>query len=184
MTKNLKISLIILGVLIGLYLIDQNSQSKYKSTSKLIFSHDKDQINKFLIQNGNEAIELTKIDTAWTISGNDTLVMKSQSIDNLFDKVLESNTISIQSEKPEKYNLYSVDDSSGIHLAVIDQEGETIEYFIFGRSKSDYQRCNIRIGDDPKVYLLDQNVTYMLQTRETYWGEKPKESILPSPEIQ
>ena len=60
MTKNLKISLIILGILIGLYLIDQNSQSKYKSTSQLIFSHDKDQINKFLIQNGNEAIELTK----------------------------------------------------------------------------------------------------------------------------
>ena len=184
MTKNLKISLIILGILIGLYLIDQNSQSKYKSTSKLIFSHDKDQINKFLIQNGNEAIELTKIDTVWTISGNDTLVMKSQSIDNLFDKVLESNTISIQSEKPEKYNLYSVDDSSGIHLAVIDQEGETIEYFIFGRSKSDYQRCNIRIGDDPKVYLLDQNVTYMLQTRETYWGEKPQEIIPTDPEVQ
>ena len=48
MTKNLKISLIILGILIGLYFLDQNSQSKYKSTSKLIFSHNKDKINKFL----------------------------------------------------------------------------------------------------------------------------------------
>jgi hypothetical protein len=41
----------------------------------------------------------------------------------------------------------------------------------------------VRIGDDPNVYLADENVTYMLNTRETYWGEKPKEEIPPPPPV-
>ena len=80
-------------------------------------------------------------------------------------------------ENPEKYGKYSVDDSSGTHLAVIGSKGETVEYYIFGRSKSDYSRSYVRVGDDPKVYLADQNVNYMLSTRPTYWGEKPKVDI-------
>ena len=63
---------------------------------------------------------------------------------------------------------------------MIDLNGETVGYYIFGRSKSDYSRSYVRVGNNPKVYLADQNVTYMLQTRPTYWGEKPKEEILPS----
>ena len=34
-----------------------------------------------------KSIELSKKDTIWTISGNDTLVIKQRSINNLFDKV-------------------------------------------------------------------------------------------------
>ena len=86
-------------------------------------------------------------------------------------------------ENPEKYGKYSVDDSTGTHLAVINSEGKTVGYYVFGRSKSDYSRSYIRIGDDPKVYLVDQNVTYMLSTRETYWGEKPKEEVPPPVDI-
>ena len=56
-------------------------------------------------------------------------------------------------------------------------------YYVFGRSKSDYSRSYIRIGDDPNVYLSDQNVTYMLSTRETYWGQKPKVEVPPPPPI-
>ena len=54
---------------------------------------------------------------------------------------------------------------------------------IFGRSKSDYSRSYVRVGDNPKVYLADQNVTYMLSTLETYWGEKPKEEVFLPPPI-
>ena len=74
-----------------------------------------------------------------------------------------------------------MDDSTGTHLAIINSKGETVGYYVFGRSKSDYSRSYIRIGDDPKVYLVDQNVIYMLATRETYWGEKPKEDVPPPP---
>jgi len=104
-------------------------------------------------------------------------------MDNLFDKVLKVNKGTIISENPEKYGKYSVDDSTGTHLAVIDSKGETVGYYVFGRSKSDYSRSYIRIDNDPKVYLADQNVTYMLSTQETYWGQKPKVEVPPPPPI-
>ena len=179
MTKNVQIALIVLMILVGIYFLNKNSQTKFESTSEVIFNDDPEDIFKFLIQKSDEAIELARVDTLWRISGNDTLEVKSQSMDNLFDKVLKVNRGTIISENPQKYGKYSVDDSSGTHLAVINSKGETVGYYVFGRSKSDYSRSYVRVGSDPKVYLADQNVTYMLQTRPTYWGEKPKEEVLP-----
>ena len=181
MTKNLKIALIVLVVLTGVYLLNIRSQGKLESTSTAIYTDDPEDVFKVLIQTGEEAVELARVDTIWRISGNDTLVIKPRSIENLFDKVLIANRGTIISENSEKYGKYSVDDSTGTHLAVINSEGKTVGYYVFGRSKSDYSRSYIRIGDDPKVYLVDQNVTYMLSTRETYWGEKPKEEVSPQP---
>ena len=182
MTKNLKIALILLAILIGIYLLNINSQNKFESTSTAIFIDDTEDIFKVLIQKGDEAIELARIDTMWKISGNDTLIIKPHSIENLFDKVLKVNRGTIISDNPEKYSKYSLDDSTGTHLGIINAKGETTGYYIFGRSNSDYSRSYVRIGDDPNVYLADQNVIYMLSTRETYWGEKPKEEVpTPSP---
>ena len=183
MTKNVQIALIVLVILVGIYFLNKSSQTKFESTSEAIFNDDPEDVFKFLIQQGQEAIELSRVDTLWRISGNDTLEVKSRSMDNLFDKVLKVNRGTIISENPEKYGKYSVDDSTGTHLAVINSKGETVGYYVFGRSKSDYSRSYVRVGSDPKVYLADQNVTYMLQTRPTYWGEKPKEEVLPPVDI-
>tara|TARA_B100000315_G_scaffold182363_1_gene171216 strand:+ start:183 stop:758 length:576 start_codon:yes stop_codon:yes gene_type:complete len=183
MAKNLKIPLIVLVALIGIYLLIIRSQAKHESTSTAIFTDSPEDLFKIIIQQGEEAIELARVDTMWKISGNDTLVTKPSSIGNLFDKVLKVNRGTIISENPEKYGKYSVDDSTGTHLAVINSKGNTVAYYVFGRSKSDYSRSYVRIGDDPKVYLADQNITYMLTTRETYWGEKPKEEV-PAPPIE
>ena len=183
MTKNVQIALIVLVILVGIYFLNKSSQTKFESTSETIFNDDPEDIFKFLIQQDQEAIELARVDTLWRISGNDTLEVKSRSMDNLFDKVLKVNRGTIISENPEKYGKYSVDDSTGTHLAVINSKGETIGYYVFGRSKSDYSRSYVRVGSDPRVYLADQNVTYMLQTRPTYWGEKPKEEVLPPADI-
>ena len=37
---------------------------------------------------------------------------------------------------------------------------------------------------NPNVYLTDQNVTYMLNTEATYWGEIPKENIDSPPAVE
>ena len=177
MTKNLKISLIILGILIGIYILNNNYQNKLIANSTAIFNENAENIYKILIQQGENAIELTKSDTTWKISGNDTLVIKKRSIDNIFNKILKVNKGTIISENPEKYIKYSIDDSIGTHLALIDSKDKTIGYYIFGKSNSDYSRSYIRINNDPKVYLADENVLYLLSTNENYWGEIPKEEI-------
>ena len=183
MTKNVQIALIVLVVLVGIYFLNKSFQTKFESTYEAIFNDDPEDIFKFLIQKSEEAIELARVDTLWRISGNDTLEVKSRSMDNLFDKVLKVNRGTIISENPDKYGKYSVDDSTGTHLAVINSKSVTVGYYVFGRSKSDYSRSYVRVGSDPKVYLADQNVTYMLQTRPTYWGEKPKEEVLSPADI-
>ena len=123
MIKNLKIALIVLALLIGIYLLNIRSQGKLESTSTAIFTEAPEDIFKILIQQKEEAIELARVDTMWKISGNDTLVTKSRSIESLFDKVLKVNRGTIISENPDKYGKYSLDDSTGIHLAVINSKG-------------------------------------------------------------
>ena len=144
-----------------------------------IFQGNIESISKIIIQKETEAIEIYLNNNKWHISGEDELAVKTRSLDNLFEKVLKVRRSTIISDNPDKYAKYSIDDSSGIHLAIIDFNGETVGYYVFGRSKSDYSRSYVRIGDDPNVYLADQNVTYMLNTRETFWGERPKEEIPP-----
>ena len=179
MTKNLKISLILLCILIGIYFINNKNQNNLITKSSAIFLDDPKDILKILIQKGDDAIELIRVDTTWKISGNDTLIIKTRSLDNFFDKVLTVKKETIISENPNKYEKFSVSDSLGTHLALINLKNETSAYYVFGRSKSDYSRSYVRIGENPKVYLTNQNVIYMLSTNETYWGEKPKEEIPP-----
>ena len=180
MTRSLQISLIVLVIFIGIFFLNRNSQSKLDSISEPLFNGNPQDIFKFFIQNGCESIEIKLLDTLWRISNNDSLVIKPRSIDNLFQKVLKVKRGTIISENSDKYSKYSVDDSSGTHLELINFNGEIIGKYIFGRSKSDYSRSYVRLTNDPKVYLADQNVSYMLSTRPTYWGEKPtKEEILP-----
>ena len=167
-----------LVVLVGIYLLNIRSQGKLNSSNLAIFTEDPKNILKVLIQQGEEAIELAHVDTVWKISGNDTLIVKPRAIESLFNKVLKVNRGTIISENPNNYGKYSLDDSTGTHLALINSKDETVGYYIFGRSTSDYSRSYVRVDDDPKVYLADQNVLYMLSTRETYWGEKLKEDVL------
>ena len=174
MTKNLKISLIILAILLTILFISQNRQLNYNSKSSKLFTIDKDDIVRFLIQNKSDAIELSKNDSVWTISGVDSLEVKQQSIDNFFDKVLLVETSTLVSKNPEKWLKYSVDDSTGTHLALIDSEGNTKNYAVFGRSKSDFSRNYVRKQQNPEVYLTSSSVLHFISTSPNYWGELPK----------
>ena len=63
MAKNLQFALIVLLVFIGIFFYNKSSQSKHKSSTEAIFSNDPEDIFKFLIQKGEEAIELARVDT-------------------------------------------------------------------------------------------------------------------------
>ena len=65
MTKNLKIALMVLVALIGIYLLNIRYQGKLESLSTAIFINDPEDVFKVLIQQGQEAIELVRVDTIW-----------------------------------------------------------------------------------------------------------------------
>jgi len=172
MSNKLKFGLVALIVLVGLFFINKKNQASYSSNSTNLFSISKDDVKKILIQANQEALELVRNDSTWSISGNDTLTVKERSISQFFDKVLNIKLETLMTTKQEKWATYNVSDSLGIHLALVGWNDQTIGYLVFGRSNSDYARCYVRRENSSDVYLTSENVVYSLQTSPTYWGEE------------
>ncbi len=182
MNKNMKYGLLILAILIIGYFFTTMTQRGYTSNSLAIYDKDTNLVSKVLIQKGEDQLELFKIDTLWHIVGHDTLEIKESSVDNLFNKVLKIKKGTVLSINPEKYSKYSVDDSTGTHLILFNDSDQELGHFIFGSSKSDYSRNNVRVNDDINVYQTDQNVVWNLSTRPDYWGKKPTPPPIPESE--
>jgi len=177
MTKNLKLSLGICLLLIGVYLINSKNQQKFITKSLNLIKIQPNEINRFIIQNKQNMIEISRQDTGWTISGNDSLIVKDRSIDNFLNKVLNVKKNTLVTTQKGKWDTYSIDDSSGTHLALIDKNGDTREYFVFGQSKTDYSRNYVRDDKSDNVYLTNESVIFYLRANDTYWGEKPKNIV-------
>ena len=88
MTKEIKI---VIGLLLGLiivYLFNVRSQNSYEINSTAIFNKNIDDIAFINIQDGKTELQLVRSDTTWKIAKVDSLVIKDNQIDNLFNKVL------------------------------------------------------------------------------------------------
>ncbi|MBC8174088.1 MAG: DUF4340 domain-containing protein [Candidatus Marinimicrobia bacterium] len=174
MTKNMKILLGVVVILIILFLINYMGQKKHTTQSENLFTCNPDDVFNIIIEEEGEKLEIVRIDTIWQIVGHDSLEIKRRQVDNFFTNVFTTKLQSIISRNPEKWAIYSVDDSTGTFLTLLNDTGDTLNRVIFGRSKSNYSRNYVRIGDDLNVYQTNSNVIHQLQTRPTYWGEKPK----------
>ncbi|MAJ45153.1 MAG: hypothetical protein CMF96_10480 [Candidatus Marinimicrobia bacterium] len=180
MNNPLRNILIAAFILLALFIITSKKENATFTKSNSIFSSNKTDISKIMIQQGQNSIQINKIDTTWHIAGNDTLVIRQNRIEDLFGKVLDVKRTTIRSKKESNWINYSVDDSTGTHLALINTEDKTIGYYIFGRSKTDWAHnfVRIRIGENlsedvlKNVYETSESVIHHLNTSTTYWGEK------------
>ena len=179
MGKKLKIGIIFLTVVIGLFLINNSLQNNYSAKLSTFLNLDKNNILKIVISSNQEAIELMKIDSSWVIydyneeiSGNDTFMVKNDVIDNLFIKIAELEKQHLVTSKKENWNQYGVTDNIGTHLAFINLEGITAAYYVFGKSQEEYNKCYARTEQESDVYLLNSNILYQLQVNPNFWGTK------------
>ncbi len=170
----MKIPLGAVVILIILFLINHMGQKKHTTQSENLFTCNPDDVFNIIIEKEGNKLEITRMDTIWQIVGHDSLVIKRRQVDNFFTNVFTTKRQSIISRNPEKWATYSVDDSTGTLLTLLNDAGDTLNRVIFGRSKSNYNRNYVRIGNNPNVYQTNTNVIYQLQTRPTYWGQKPK----------
>jgi len=181
--RNLMVVAVLLG---GLFFMTTSRENAVFTKSDTIFVGKKESITKILIQKGEDAIQLNKQDTLWQIAGVDTLIIRQNRIDDLFDKVLDVKRTTIRSKKEANWINYEVDDSTGTHVALVDAEDNTVGYFVFGKSKSDWAHNFVRLRGENEskdvlknVYETSESVIHFLNTSVTYWGEKP-----PVPEIE
>ena len=183
MNKNVRNGIIVVVILLLAVVLKLNSDQKHNTSSLTLFTGQIEDIQKILIQKGEDAIELYREDEIWKIAGNDTLDIRENRITNFFDNVLTAGRETLVSTNPEKWGTYSVDDSTGLHLALINDADETFGYFVFGRSKKDWSHNYIRTDNDPDVYLTSTSIIHHLNARDTFWGEKPKPVEIPEDSI-
>jgi hypothetical protein len=165
--------LVVAAIVVGIFYVQQSKTSRMATTAE-IWSGEKDDVQKVIVTKAGESIELLKQGGRWIITGHDSLSMRENRIDGLFNKVLAVKRTTLMTEKESRWEAYSVTDSLGIVLAIQDVVGNDLANFVFGQSRSDWSKNYVRIGSDPTVYLTDANITYHLNTTSDFWGEIPK----------
>ena len=173
MTRNMKILLAILGVIVILYFISQSGQKKHQAQSNDVFSIVMEEVYRFDVQKDSLYIALQRKDTTWQIIGNDSLLIQANRINDVENKILTIKRESVVSKKPSKWKSFNVDDSLGTKITFYGFNDEVLGEAIFGRSKSDWQRSYVRLIGEDNVYMTNDNVINSLQMRPTFWGKKP-----------
>jgi len=173
MTRNMKILAIILGVIVILYFISQSGQKKHQAQSNDVFSIVMEEVYRFDVQKDSLYISMQRKDTTWQITGNDSLLIQANRINDVENKVLTIKRESVVSKKPSKWKSFNVDDSLGTKITFYGFNDEVLGEAIFGRSKSDWQRSYVRLIGEDYVYMTNENVINSLQMRPTFWGKKP-----------
>jgi len=173
MTRNMKILATILGVIVILYFISQSGQKKHQAQSNDVFSIVMEEVYRFDVQKDSLYISMQRKDTTWQITGNDSLLIQANRINDVENKVLTIKRESVVSKKPSKWKSFNVDDSLGTKITFYGFNDEVLGEAIFGRSKSDWQRSYVRLIGEDNVYMTNENVINSLQMRPTFWGKKP-----------
>ena len=162
-------------MLLLLFFINQSQQSKYRIASEAIFHVEEDNIYRILFTDSNgDSLVLVKSDTSWYMPQADTLEMKDRQINQLFEKVINGTYDMIMSKNPEKWNKFGVTDSSGKMVTLFDEDNTLLLSIIFSNKGQDYSHNFYRTVGENEVYRTTENIFYMINTKPTYWGSKPK----------
>ena len=175
MNKSLQYLLIIFGVLLLLFFINQEQQSKYSISSQAIFEVDGNDIHRFsMVDSNGDSLVLAKSDSSWYIPEADTLEMKDRQINQFFEKVVNGTFDMIMSKNPEKWDKFGVADSSGKKVTLYDVNNRSLASVIFSNKGQDYSHNYYRKVGESEVLRTTENIFYMINTKATYWGSSPK----------
>ena len=175
MTDSIKYSLAALGLIILLFLYNSSSQKSLEMDGQAIFNGSEEEVFRIKLSEDKKEIELIKTDTTWSFSNSDSLVVKENQVDKIFDRLLKVEKEILITSKEEKWEKFGVDDSLARHITVYDENDNEMLHYLFGNSGQDWQHNYIRKHGSSDVYRTNDNVFFLLNTNSTYWGEKPPE---------
>ena len=184
MNKSLQYLLIIFGVLLLLFFINQGQQKKYNISSESIFNVEQDDIGKIILRDTNgDSLTLVRTDTTWSMLQADSLEIKDRQISQFFEKVISGSYDMVMSKNPNKWGKFGVTDSTGKKISLFDKNNNLIESVIFSNKGQDYAHNFYRNVDDDEVYRTTENLFYMINVKPSYWGSKPKQKSLDEPSL-
>ena len=169
---NLKWIAVVLGILVALYLLTQMQQSGLQTQSDAVFPDDQGAIQVIELWTKDDTLKIEREGVSWALAGHDSLQIRPDRMETFLDKALDVKRETLISKNPEKWHTYSVDDSTGTHVKLVNASGKELAHVVFGRSMIDWSHNYVRIPGVDEVYLTDASVLYMLYPRASYWGEK------------
>ena len=122
MTDSIKYSLAALGLIILLFLYNSSSQKSLEMDGQAIFNGNEEEVFRIKLSEDKKEIELIKTDTTWSFSNNDSLVVKENQVDKIFDRLLKVEKEILITSKEEKWEKFGVDDSLARHIIVYDEK--------------------------------------------------------------
>ena len=168
---------IVLAALVVIYLYIKLQEARYTTPSDNVFDIQPDDVSRFVIQEGDQLIELVRYDTLWVAAGYEERKVQQWRLDSFFNTVLGAERESMISDNPGKWGTYGVDDSTGRQLQVYDLGGALAADLVVGRSSSNWQSSYVREAGRDQVYLTTRSIANFLSADTTFWLEP-----LPEPE--
>lgn len=174
MAKRARLWLIVILALAAGVAYVHLSRARHTASGVPIYTGSREDVQQVAIERAGERVELRLDGDVWRLVGHDSLEVREAPVDNLFDRVLKVERTTLMTRSADRWNVYSVDDSSGIRLSVRNAGGEELAAFVFGQSRRDWSKNYVRLGSDEAVYLTNNNITYYLNATPDFWGAKPE----------
>ena len=171
---NLKYVAVALGVLLVLLFASRMQQSGYTTQANAVFPDSKDAVSTIELWTKTDTLSLVKEGVGWALAGHDSLAMRANKMETFFERVLGVKKGTMVSRNSENWSKYSIDDTTGTHVKLMDGGGKEMAHAVFGRSTTDWSHNYVRTSGAEEVFLTDQSVIHLLYPRASYWGEKPK----------
>jgi hypothetical protein len=163
---------IFLAVLVVIYLFTRLQEGRYTTPSDAVFDMQADDVGRFVIQEGDAQIELTRWDTLWVVTGHEMDKVRQWRLDNMLGQVLGVERESMISDNPDKWSTYGVD-TTGRRLQVYNLADNLVGDILVGQSRSNWQSSYIREADGDEVYLTRPSIYNMLSADSSFWLEPP-----------
>ncbi len=168
---------IVLAVLVVIYLYTKLQETRYTTPTNVVFDIQADDVSRFVIKEGDQRIELVRLDTLWVVAGYKERKVRQWRLDSFFNTVLGVERESMISDNPDRWITYGVDDSAGRHLQVYDLGGDLATDLVVGQSRTNWQSSYLREAGRDAVYLTTGSIYHLLSADTTFWLEP-----LPEPE--
>ena len=162
---------IVLAVLVVIYLYTKLQETRYTTPTDVVFDIQADDVSRFVIQEGDQRIELVRYDTLWVASGYEERKVHRWRLDSFFNTILGVERESMISDNPDKWTTYGVDDSTGRHLQVYDPGGDLAADLVVGQSSANWQSSYLREAGRDAVYLTTKSIYHLLSADTTFWLE-------------
>lgn len=159
--NNLKLFLILI-VLAFIFFIPMiknfiNSKSLKKGEEINFFPDLKSSdISKIEIKDLSSNVVLIKKGKKWIVEDYDYEANKDY-INEILDSIPVLSTKNLVSTNPKKFNIFQVDDKSGIKVGIYGSQDKKYE-FIIGKIGPDYQTSYCRKLGENNVYLIEKNI--------------------------